>query len=216
MTSPGDAPRVAAVVLAAGRSARFGAPKLLASVAGQPVIRATVERVLASRARPVIVVTGHEGDRVFAALAGLDVRRAHNAAWSGGMATSLAAGVAAVPDECDALLVLLGDQPRVSPAAIDALVEPPDDHPIVVPRYDGQRGHPVRFARALFGELRSLAGDEGARQLIAREPARVGWLALPGLAPDDVDTPEDLARIERDALTERSGRGDDGGGPPAP
>src|SRR5262249_22248058 len=95
-----DGRRIAAVVLAAGRSTRMGGPnKLLAEIRGRPLVRITVETALASRADPVIVVTGHERDRVEQALAGLDVRLVHNPDYADGLSTSLKAGIAAVPPE---------------------------------------------------------------------------------------------------------------------
>lgn len=195
MTAPAP---VAAIVLAAGGGTRFGGDKLLASLGGRPVVRLTVGRVLRSGARPVLVVTGHAGDAVAAALAGLDVRLVPNAAWAGGMAGSLRAGVAALPDECAAAVVLLGDQPLIEPDAIDRVAAAfrAAGRPIVAARYGGRRGHPVLFARALFGELAAVTGDIGAREVIARDPSRVELVELPGEPPPDVDTPDDLARLE--------------------
>ena len=111
---PEKARRIAAVILAAGRSTRMGGPnKLLAEIGGKPLVRIAAEEALASRARPVIVVTGHQRDKVEAALEGLDVQRVHNPDFAEGLSTSLKAGLAAVPDDVDGAIVCLGDMPQV-------------------------------------------------------------------------------------------------------
>ena len=119
------APRIAVAVLAAGRSRRMGARnKLLAPVAGVPMVRRVATAALRSRARPVIVVTGYQAEVVSEALAGLDVTVVHNAAYAEGLSTSLAAAVAAVPGDADGLVVCLGDMPLVSATVIDRLSPP--------------------------------------------------------------------------------------------
>ena len=113
---------IAGVVLAAGRSSRMGGPnKLLEQIAGRPLVRIVVDAVLASRARPVIVVTGHQRERVEAALAGLPVRFVHNPHFADGLGTSLKAGIAALPAGADGAIVCLGDMPQVDAALIDRL-----------------------------------------------------------------------------------------------
>jgi len=198
--APGTGHRVAAVVLAAGRSTRMGtANKLVAQIEGKPVVRHVVEALLASRARPVLVVTGHEGERVEAALCHLPVTFVHNPDHAAGMATSLRAGISAVPAECDGALLCLGDMPRLSAPVVDALIEvfhPEDGRAIVVPVFEGQRGHPVLFARAFFPELCALEGDVGARSVIAAHPEAVVEVRVdePGVLVD-VDTPEALRKL---------------------
>lgn len=190
---------IAAVVLAAGRASRFGSSKLLAPLHGAPVVRRTVERALASRVGAVLVVTGADGAAVADALAGLPVRLVPNARWESGMGTSLAAGIAALPAEAAAAVILLGDQPTVDPATIEAVIaaHARSGRPIVAPRYRGEHGHPVLFARSVFPELRALAGDRGARAVVERDPARVEVVPVDRAAPADVDTPADLARVAR-------------------
>ncbi len=198
--APGTGHRVAAVVLAAGRSTRMGTRnKLVAQVEGKPVVRHVVEALLASRARPILVVTGHDHERVEAALAHLPVTFVHNPDHAAGMATSLRAGVAALPAECDGVLVCLGDMPRLSAPVVDALIEafhPEDGRSIVVPVRGGRRGHPVLFARAFFPELLALEGDVGARSVIAAHPEAVVEVEVeePGILVD-VDTPEALREL---------------------
>ena len=118
----GDGRRIAAIVLAAGRSTRMGGPnKLVAEIGGKPLVRIAAEQALASRAKPVIVVTGHQRERVEAALAGLPVRLVHNPDFADGLGTSLRAGIAAVPADADGAIVCLGDMPQVDARLIDRL-----------------------------------------------------------------------------------------------
>jgi molybdenum cofactor cytidylyltransferase len=162
----------AAVVLAAGRGTRMPAQnKLLAEIEGKAVIRRTVEAALASKARPVIVVTGHEADRVKTVLAGLDVTFVHNPDFKEGLSTSLKTGIAAVPAASGAAAILLGDMPDISTALIDRLagaLNPEGGALIAVPTREGKRGNPVVWSRRFFSELMKLEGDSGARHLIAQ------------------------------------------------
>ncbi|WP_029003924.1 NTP transferase domain-containing protein [Azorhizobium doebereinerae] len=192
------APDVAAVILAAGRGTRMGGPnKLLEPLGGRPVIRHVVEAALASRARPLVVVTGHEHQRVEAALEGLPVAFVHNPDYATGMASSVRRGIAALPAGVDGALVLLGDMPLVAPTLLDALVDafaPELGRLIVVPMAGEQRGNPVLWSRRFFPELAGLEGDIGARRLIAAHPEAVCEVPASGAAAFlDVDTPEALA-----------------------
>jgi molybdenum cofactor cytidylyltransferase len=192
---------VAAVILAAGRSTRMGGPnKLLAEIGGRPLVRIAAEEALASRARPVIVVTGHQRERVEAALEGLDVRRVHNPDFAEGLSTSLKAGLAAVPDGDDGAIVCLGDMPQVRADLIDRLIaafDPERGALIVVPTTGGKRGNPVVWSRRFFPELMALEGDVGARHVIGRYPEAVVEVAVAGEdALIDVDTPEALEKVK--------------------
>ncbi|WP_111420421.1 NTP transferase domain-containing protein, partial [Rhodoplanes roseus] len=163
--------RLAAVVLAAGRSTRMGGPnKLLAEIGGKPLVRITVEQILGSRAGPIVVVTGHQRDRVRAALANLPVSFVHNPDYAEGLSTSVKAGIAALPEDVDGAIVCLGDMPQVDHGLIDRLLaafDPEKGGLIVIPTVDGKRGNPVVWSRRFFGELGRLTGDVGARNLIA-------------------------------------------------
>jgi len=162
-------PRVAAVVLAAGLSKRLPENKLLVAVKGEPIVRRVVKGALASRASPVIVVTGNSAEVVRGALAGLPVVLADNRDYAKGLSGSLRCGVRAVPLDCDGVLVLLGDMPFVASALIDALVaafEPTRGRAICVPVRHGRRGNPVLWGRRFFPELLELEGDRGAKLLL--------------------------------------------------
>jgi molybdenum cofactor cytidylyltransferase len=193
--------RVAALVLAAGRSTRMGAVnKMLAEIGGKPLVRIAAEQALASRAKPVIVVTGHERERVEAALAGLRVRFVHNPDYADVLGTSLKAGIAAVPEDADAAIVCLGDMPQVDAALIDKLIaafDPERGALVVVPSIDGRRGNPVVWSRRFFHDLMAIQGDIGARHLIGSYAEAVVEVPVSGAAAlTDVDTPESLSAVK--------------------
>ncbi len=194
---------VAAIVLGAGRSSRMGGPnKLLAEIAGRPLIRIVAEQALASQARPVIVVTGHQRERVEAALAGLPVRLVHNPDFAEGLGTSLKAGIAALPADVDGVIVCLGDMPQVDAGLIDRLIgalDPDKGALVAVPTIDGKRGNPVVWSRRFFPDLMTVEGDVGARYLIGRYAEAVAEVPVSGAAAlTDVDTPEALAAVKKE------------------
>jgi molybdenum cofactor cytidylyltransferase len=197
--SPGR--RIAAVVLAAGRSIRMGGPnKLLAEIGGKPLVRIAAEQALASQARPVIVVTGHERERIEAVLKGLPVRLVHNPDFADGLGTSVRAGIAAVPADADGAVICLGDMPQVDAALIDRLIaafDPEKGALAAMPTIDGQRGNPVLWARRFFPDLMAIEGDVGARYLIGRYGEAVVEVPVSGKAAlADIDTPEALSGIK--------------------
>jgi molybdenum cofactor cytidylyltransferase len=193
--------RIAAVVLAAGRSTRMGAiNKLIAEIGGKPLVRIAAEQALASHAKPVIVVTGHENKRVEAALAGLPVRFVHNPDYADGLGTSLKTGIAVVPADADGVVVCLGDMPQVDAALIDKLIagfDPERGALVVVPTIDGKRGNPVVWSRRFFHDLTAISGDVGARHLIASYVEAVVEVPVAGdAALTDVDTPESFSAVK--------------------
>ncbi|HTS42631.1 MAG TPA: molybdopterin-binding/glycosyltransferase family 2 protein [Xanthobacteraceae bacterium] len=195
-----DGRKIAAVILAAGRSTRMGGPnKLTAEISGKPLVRIAAEQALASRARPVVVVTGHERDRVEAALKGLNVQRVHNPDFAAGLSTSLKAGLAALPHDIDGAIICLGDMPQVRADLIDKLIaafDPERGALVVVPSIAGKRGNPVVWSRRFFPELMALEGDVGARHLIGRYPEAVVEVPVSDKAAlIDVDTPEALVAV---------------------
>jgi molybdenum cofactor cytidylyltransferase len=148
----------------------------------------------------VIVVTGHEREKVETALSGLPVRVVHNPVFADGLGTSLKAGIAAVPDEADAAIVCLGDMPQVDAALINKLVsafDPERGALIVVPSIDGRRGNPVVWSRRFFHDLMAIQGDIGARHLIGTYAEVVVEVPVVGEAAlTDVDTPESLSAVK--------------------
>jgi molybdenum cofactor cytidylyltransferase len=193
--------RIAAVVLAAGRSTRMGGPnKLLAEIARRPLVRIAAEAALASGAKPVIVVAGHQRDQVEQVLTGLSVRVVHNPHFADGLGTSLKAGIAAVPADADGAIVLLGDMPQVDARLIDRLVaafDPDRGALVVVPTFEGKRGNPVLWSRRFFQDLMAIEGDVGARHLIGRYGEAVVEVPVDGKAAlTDIDTPEALIGVK--------------------
>jgi molybdenum cofactor cytidylyltransferase len=188
---------VAAVILAAGRSTRMGGPnKLLAELNGKALVRIVAEQAVASKASSVTVVTGHQAAEVERALAGLKVTFVRNPHFAEGLASSVKAGIIAVPADADGAVVCLGDMPLIDTRLIDRLIEafaPDRGNLIAVPVSDGRRGNPVLWSRRFFGELMTLDGDIGARHLIIKHAEAVADVTVEGHAAFlDIDTPQAL------------------------
>jgi len=189
---------IAAVVLAAGRSTRMGANKLLADLGGKPMVRFAVEAALGSAASPVLAVTGHQAAEVRRALAGLHVGFVHNRGYAEGMSTSLKAAIGALPPAVAGALVLLGDMPQITPVHLDQLIVAFRDQggAIIVPTHAGRRGNPVLWPRAFFAHISRLDGDAGAKSLLTAHASRVCEVDLGTDAIFlDVDTAEALAQM---------------------
>jgi molybdenum cofactor cytidylyltransferase len=194
------APSIAAIVLAAGKSSRMrGANKLLAEVDGTAMVVRAVDTALASKARPVVVVTGNDAERVTAVLAGKPVTVIHNPDYADGISTSLKRGLAALPADVDGALICLADMPRLAPATLDRLIaafNPVEGRAICLPTWNGKRGNPVLWARRFFPEMAELAGDVGARHLIGEHADLVCEVSMPDDSIlTDIDTPEALAAL---------------------
>lgn len=190
-----DEAPVGAIVLAAGASSRMGAAKQLFDVDGRSLVRRAAEAACDAGCAPVVVVVGAQAERVRAALDGLGVAIAFNPGWREGIASSLRCGVEALPEGVSAAIVLLCDQPAVSPGLLESLIRRRREsgRPIVACRYGSVTGVPALFARELFPQLLALEGDAGARSLLARAGDEVESVGFPDGA-FDLDTPEDWAR----------------------
>ena len=188
---------ITGIILSAGMSTRLGRPKQLLELDGQPLVAHVVERCLRSRLDRIIVVVGHESEDMRAALSGLEVEIFTNPDYASGQATSLHAGLDVAGEDADAVVILLGDQPGIDPLAIDRLIDARRGGAIVgMARYGDRRGHPVLFGRELFGELRSIRGDQGGRKVIRQHADRL--VLVDGGAtdvPGDVDTWADFERL---------------------
>lgn len=195
--APAAASSVHVVLLAAGRSSRMGGPnKLLAQFHGEPLVRRVAESALASEAVGVTVVTGHQTERVHAALDGLDVSFAANPDFASGLASSLKAGIAAIPEGAAGALILLADMPQIEAADLDRLIDAfrhAGGRAIVRATHNGKRGNPVILPRAVFDEVARIDGDTGARHIIEAGIADVLDVELGRSASLDVDTPEAMA-----------------------
>ncbi len=197
-TAP-TAPRIAALVLAAGKSSRMQGPnnKLLMEVGGKPMVAHIVDAALESSAGPVIVVTGNAEAEIRLALAGRDVTFVHNSDYADGLSTSLRAGLTALPDKADGALVCLGDMPDIRAAHLDRLIaafDPEEGRTICVPTVAGKRGNPVLWGRDWFAAMMDVKGDTGAKHLIGENADAVCEVPMPDdAALRDIDTQAELA-----------------------
>ena len=199
--APRSAPTIAAVVRAAGRSRRMAPHNklLVGDKAGKPMIARVVDNVLSSNARPILVVTGHQAEQVEHALGGRPVRYVHATDYAEGLSASLKAGIAAVPPECSAAVVCLGDMPLVTGRMIDRLLSMYDQEEgrlIVLPTFRGKQGNPMLWDRRYFAEILAISGDSGARFLVGKHAEAVVEVEM---ADDgvlrDFDTTESLATL---------------------
>jgi nicotine blue oxidoreductase len=188
-----------AIVLAAGAGARMGGRvKQLLPLGGRPLVQHPVDAAVAAGLEDLVVVLGHAAQEVAPALAlppgALVVVNARHA---DGQSTSLHAAMDAVPASARAVLVLLGDQPEVRPAAIRAVIEAhaAGGAPVVRAAYGGRPSHPVLLGHAVWPGIQGLRGDQGARALIDAHGAQVQLVELDPPAPEDVDTPADYERL---------------------
>lgn len=187
---------IAGLLLAAGRSRRFGADKLCAKLNGKAVIRWSAEALAELDAVYVVIPPG--ADAATQALSRLGARFVINLGRDEGMASSIRGGVAALPQDVQAVVIALADQPCVSVEVIRQLCERwgKGGAPAVVPEYRDGRGHPVLFGRECFEALSELRGDAGARSVLDALGGRVALMAVDDTMPADVDTPEALAALQ--------------------
>lgn len=200
MTGPGS---IAAILLAAGRSRRFGTNKLLGLIAGEPMI-ARVTRVLIETKpclRPLVVVTGYQQERLREALADCAVRFVHNPDYEQGLSSSLRAGIESLPTEVSGALVCLGDMPWVTSRHIERLIaafDPGNGAAICVPVVAGRRGNPTLWAARFFSAMASGEGDVGARHLFSGYASQLREVSFADDAPIlDVDTPEQFSSVSQ-------------------
>jgi molybdenum cofactor cytidylyltransferase len=193
---------IAGLLLAAGGGRRFGSQKLLALMDGEPIVRRAA-LVLGSATDMMTAVVGSEARRVSEALAGVSARIVVNDDWAAGLASSLRAGAASLDPSVAAVVVALGDQPTIDRSVVDRVIAEwrARGRPIVAARYRGEQGHPVLFARAVFGELAELSGDRGAKAVVGRDPGRLAYVEVDAPMPRDIDTRDDLGMLgARDRL----------------
>ncbi len=196
MTTDGRG-RVAGVVLAAGTSSRMGVNKLLLPVGGSSLLRRTVSTATAAGLDPVLVVLGHESERARAELAGLPCRPVLNPHYARGINTSLRAGIAAVPGDAAAAVVMLADMPLVRASMVAALLARfrAGSAPLVLSVYGDVLAPPTLYGRALFPELGELQGEGCGKRVMKRHRAEAVEVAWPAAVLADLDAPEDLAGL---------------------
>lgn len=203
---------ISAVVLAAGRSSRMGRPKLVLKLDGRPILKAVLDVLGQTKVDEVVVVLGADAARIRKEVRFGRERVVMNEDSAGGMSSSLRLGLKSISPKSEGILVVLGDQPLVSPATIDKLVDvfAEEDPPVVLPVHDGARGNPVLFARRVFPEVMKVVGDVGAKSVVKKYGGRV--LEVPvndaGVLVD-VDTPADydMVRAGRSRRTRSRGGG---------
>jgi 4-nitrophenyl phosphatase len=191
---------VAAVILAAGSSTRFGSPKQLLEWEGRPLIITAVDIAWAAGLNPIIVVLGASVERIEPVLASRPVQILRNYHWAEGISSSIRTGVSALLASVDAVIFIPSDQPLLTSAFLQDIVKAYEqtDKAIVIPHApDGQRGGPVLFDRKLFPELSHLSGDEGGRKLFFKYPDRIAKLPAPNaFMLMDIDTPEAYSALQ--------------------
>lgn len=197
---PGEGRRagpVAGILLAAGTSSRMGSNKLLFALDGETVLRRAARTALDGGLSPLLVVLGHEAERAGRELAGLPCQVVINPDYQQGINSSLKSGVAALPAEARAAMVLLADMPFVTAEMIAGLVERyrASAAPLVISDYAGVNAPPMLYDRALFGELLEMTGEGCGRQVVKRHREEAEVLAWPESALADLDVPEDYARL---------------------
>lgn len=188
---------IAAVILAAGQSRRMGkANKLLEPVNGKPMMLHAVDAAMDAGADPVIVVTGHEPERIETAVRDRAVAIVHNPDYANGLSTSLRAALGTLGDDVEGVVVCLGDMPGVTTGHIERLIagfDPENGRSIIVPTVNGKRGNPVLWHRRYFDQMAHISGDVGARHLIGENEDALFEIPMDDDAVlQDLDTPEAL------------------------
>ena len=191
---------ISGVVLAAGSSRRLGRPKQLLELEGRPVLQHVLDALGASLVDEVIVVLGHEAEKIAAAIQlPANGRTVVNAQHTRGQSTSLHAGLKAANEESEAAVIVLGDQPRLQPRTIDQVIEAfrGSRAPYVRAAYEGRPGHPLLAARSEWDALSAITGDKGARELITQGSAAVQEVESGGTPLQDLDTWEHYESLKR-------------------
>ena len=195
MTIPYAIARTAGIVLAAGKSRRMGTNKLLLPLAGEPLVRQACRRALAAGLEPLVVVVGHEGERVREALAGIDCQFAFNGYADSPMSSSLHCGIKCLPTNVAAAVVMLADMVNVTEHMVQDIVRAAQTStaPVVVSRYGATLAPPVLFRRSLFGQLLLSTGEDCGKAVIEQHREAAVYVDWPLAALSDVDTPEEFA-----------------------
>lgn len=190
---------VAGILLAAGTSSRMGSNKLLFELDGESVLRGAARRALAGGVAPLLVVLGHQAERVRQELDGLPCQIVLNPSYEQGINSSLKAGVAALPDDVQAAMVMLSDMPFVTAEMLAGLIARyrSTEAPLVISDYEGVNAPPMLYDRSLFGELLAMTGEGCGRQVVKQHRHEAEVLPWPAAALADLDVPDDYARLKQ-------------------
>jgi len=191
---------ISAIVLAAGESTRMGFPKLLLSIKGKSLLQHVIDNALQSKVSEVIVVLGADATKLRREIKQSQVQIIENASYKEGLSTSLKVGLQAISPQAQAVLVLLADQPLVSHAVIDALIDKYEESGsiIVAPVYNGKRGNPVLFDSSLIPELLRVTGDKGGREIIEKHLAQLATVDFEStIIGSDIDSWDDYREVCR-------------------
>ncbi len=189
--------KTAAIVLAAGKSSRMGSNKLLLEVGGKRVLDHILSKLSPI---PTIVVLGHRPEDIKALAEGQGARTVHNPDYEKGMTTSFQAGIRDLPDEVEAVFMVLSDTFGFKPELLAEMIHKMEESPealIVSPLYESKRGHPVLFRRKILDEFMALGDDETMKDVVNRHESRHDYVDSDIWATIDLDTPEDLERIRK-------------------
>jgi molybdenum cofactor cytidylyltransferase len=200
---------ISAILLAAGESTRMGRPKQLLPWHGKTLLQHSLESIINSAADEIILVLGHEADRIGKSLPALPAKIVINPDYKQGMASSLRQGLAAMDQGSEAFLVLLADQPGIGPEIINTLIrafrQADPRRGIVRPVYRGQRGHPVLIGAQYLQEALQLQGDVGARRILMNHPEDILEIDVDQDAVlKDIDTPEEYRTYTKEAGPDES------------
>ena len=197
MTMRSATARMGGIILAAGESRRMGRNKLLLLLDGEPLVRRACRRGLAAGLDPLIVVLGHESERVQEALIGLDCRFILNADVGGPMSGSLHCGLAALPADVEGAVIMLADMVNVTEHMLRTMLRSAQTStvPLVCSRYAETLAPPVLFRRALFDELNVSTGEGCGKAVVEHHREHALFVDWPGAALVDVDTPEEFAAL---------------------
>lgn len=191
---------ISAIVLAAGESTRMGFPKLLLQIKGKSLLQHVIDNALQSKVSEVIVVLGADAAKLRREIKQSQVQIIENASYKEGLSSSLKVGLQAISPQAQAVLVLLADQPLVSHAVIDALIDKYEESGsiIVAPVYNGKRGNPVFFDSSLLPELLRVTGDKGGREIIEKHPAQLATVNFEStIIGSDIDSWDDYREVCR-------------------
>jgi molybdenum cofactor cytidylyltransferase len=190
--------RVCGAILAAGPGTRMaGRTKQLIDLGGKPILQHAIDNAQSSSIDYLVIVLGHNSAEIIASIDAGTGRIVINPNFSAGQSSSLVTAIGAAPAGSDAVLILLGDQPGVTPAIIDRMADlfRRDAPLLMIPRYQGQRGNPVMIHRMLFPELQQLTGDIGARAVFDKHASDIEYVDFDFAAPPDIDTLADLSSV---------------------